>query len=96
MPRACDLKKGNVVEINGDAYIVKHIDVKTPSARGAVTLYKVRFTNLKTKGNTGSAAIFIMLEEAFNNGLFKPGDKILLVVPESARFNYGYIQLTCM
>ena len=54
------------------------------------------FTNLKTKGNTGSAAIFIMLEEAFNNGLFKPGDKILLVVPESARFNYGYIQLTCM
>ena len=49
MPRACDLKKGNVVEINGDNYVVKHIDVKTPSARGAVTLYKVRFTNLKTR-----------------------------------------------
>lgn len=49
MPKACDLKKGNVVEINGDAYMVKHIDVKTPSARGAVTLYKVRFNNIKTK-----------------------------------------------
>ncbi len=49
MLRACDLKKGNVVEINNEIYVVKHIDVKTPSARGAVTLYKVRFTNIKTK-----------------------------------------------
>ena len=49
MPKACDLKKGNVVEINGDAFMVKHIDVKTPSARGAVTLYKIRFSNIKTK-----------------------------------------------
>ena len=49
MPRACDLKKGQVVEINDEAYLVKHIDVKTPSARGAVTLYKVRFSNIRTK-----------------------------------------------
>lgn len=49
MPRACDLKKGNVVEINNDAYMVKHIDVKSPSARGAVTLYKIRFKHIKTK-----------------------------------------------
>lgn len=49
MLRACDLKKGNVVEINNEVYVVKQIDVKTPSARGAVTLYKVRFTNIKTK-----------------------------------------------
>ncbi|MBU1342720.1 MAG: elongation factor P-like protein YeiP [Proteobacteria bacterium] len=49
MPKACDLKKGNVVEINNDAYMVKHIDVKSPSARGAVTLYKVRFKNIKTR-----------------------------------------------
>lgn len=49
MPKACDLKKGQVVEINGDPYMVKHIDVRTPSARGAVTLYKVRFNNVKTK-----------------------------------------------
>ncbi len=49
MPRACDLKKGNVVEINSEAYMVKHIDVRSPSARGAVTLYKIRFSNIKTK-----------------------------------------------
>jgi len=49
MPKAGDLKKGNVVEINDEAYMVKHIDVKAPSARGAVTLYKVRFSSIKTK-----------------------------------------------
>jgi hypothetical protein len=38
MPKAGDLKKGNVVEINNEAYMVKHIDVRSPSARGAVTL----------------------------------------------------------
>jgi elongation factor P len=49
MPKVCDLKKGNVVEINDGTYIVKDIDVKSPSARGAVTLYKVRFNNIRTK-----------------------------------------------
>lgn len=49
MPKACDLKKNNVVEINGEAYMVKHIDVRTPSARGAVTLYKIRFNQVKTR-----------------------------------------------
>ncbi|WP_022664753.1 elongation factor P-like protein EfpL [Desulfospira joergensenii] len=49
MPKACDLKKGHVVEINDEAFIVKHIEVRTPSARGAVTLYKVRFSNIRTK-----------------------------------------------
>jgi len=49
MPKACDLKKGNVVEINDEAYMVKHIDVRTPSARGAVTLYRIRFSNIKSK-----------------------------------------------
>jgi len=49
MPKACDLKKGQVVEISGEPYLVKHIDVKTPSARGAVTLYKVRFSSIKTR-----------------------------------------------
>ena len=49
MPRACDLKKGNIVEINDDAYMVNHIDVRSPSARGAVTLYKIRFNNIRTR-----------------------------------------------
>ncbi len=48
MPKASELKKGMVIEINGDPYAVKSVDAKSPSSRGASTLYKVRFTNLKT------------------------------------------------
>lgn len=48
MPKACDLKKGVVIEINGIPHAVKNVDAKSPSSRGASTLYKIRFTNLKT------------------------------------------------
>ena len=54
------------------------------------------FTNLSTKGNTGAASIFISLDEAFNNGLFREGENILLMVPESGRFMSCYIHLTCV
>jgi 3-oxoacyl-[acyl-carrier-protein] synthase-3 len=54
------------------------------------------FTNLRTKGNTGAASIFIMLEEAFNSGRFSPGDRILLMVPESGRFSVSFVHLTCV
>jgi elongation factor P len=47
MLKASNLKKGNVVSISQQIYMVKHIDVKTPSARGALTLYKVRLMNIQ-------------------------------------------------
>lgn len=46
--KASDLKRGMIVEINGAPHIARQIDVKSPSSRGANTLYKVRFNNLKT------------------------------------------------
>ncbi len=52
------------------------------------------FTNLTTVGNIGSASIFISLEELMNSGKLKSGQKILLMVPESARFTYAYCLLT--
>jgi 3-oxoacyl-[acyl-carrier-protein] synthase III len=52
------------------------------------------FTNLSTKGNTGSASIFIMLEELLNSGRLQRGQRIMCVVPESARFTFAYMQLT--
>ena len=52
MFRASDLKKGDVVKVDGDPHIVETIKVQTPSARGTVTLYKIRFRNLKTKRKT--------------------------------------------
>lgn len=48
MPKANELKSGMVVEINGQPHAVKQVDAKSPSSRGASTLYKVRFNNLKT------------------------------------------------
>ncbi|MBL4587361.1 MAG: beta-ketoacyl-ACP synthase III [Flavobacteriales bacterium] len=52
------------------------------------------FTNLVDVGNVGSASIYIMLEELFNSGKLKKGQKLLLMVPESARFSYAYALMT--
>ena len=52
------------------------------------------FTNLAWVGNVGAASAYLMLEELFNSGKLKKGDTLLVMVPESARFNYGYILLT--
>lgn len=49
MPKASDLKRGMVVEVNDQPYSVKEIEVRNPSSRGASTLYKVRFNHLKTR-----------------------------------------------
>ena len=48
MPRASELKRGEVVDIEGTPHIVKQIEAKSPSSRGASTLYKIRFNNLIT------------------------------------------------
>lgn len=52
------------------------------------------FMNLFKVGNVGSASIYLMLEELFNSGNLKKGQKILLSVPESGRFSYSYAYLT--
>ena len=52
------------------------------------------FTNLRTIGNVGASSIYIMLEELFNSGKLKKGQKILLAVPESSRFSYVFSLLT--
>ena len=48
MPRASELKRGAAVEVNGKLLLVKQIDVHSPSARGAATLYKTRFSEIGT------------------------------------------------
>lgn len=52
------------------------------------------FLNLEHIGNIGAASIYLMLEELVASGKLKKGDKILLQVPESARFSYMYAYLT--
>ncbi len=52
MIAASDLKKGDAVTIDGDPCLVEVKTVQKPSARGAVTLYKFRFRNLRTGGKS--------------------------------------------
>lgn len=52
------------------------------------------FTNLTRKGNTGSASIFVILEELFHSERLKEGQKLLCFIPESGRFSIAYMMLT--
>jgi len=55
--------------------------------------YEKWFTNLTTCGNTGSASIYIMLEELFNSEKLNKGEKILCYIPESGRFSTAFMSL---
>ena len=46
--RANELKRGDLVDFDGQSCLVKKIDTRSPSARGASTLYKIRLDNLVT------------------------------------------------
>ncbi|MDR3181367.1 MAG: elongation factor P [Planctomycetaceae bacterium] len=46
---AKEIKRGEVVVYNGSPCIIETINVQSPSARGAATLYKFRARNLVTK-----------------------------------------------
>lgn len=56
--------------------------------------YDKWFTNLSEKGNTGSASIFVMLEELFKSQQLKAGQRMLCYIPESGRFSSAFMQLT--
>lgn len=52
------------------------------------------FVNLADIGNVGAGSIYLMVDELFRSGRLKPGEKILLLVPESSRFSYMFALLT--
>ena len=56
--------------------------------------YEKWFTNLTYKGNTGSASIYVMMEELFHSDKLQEGDKLLCYIPESGRFSIAYMLLT--
>ncbi len=62
------------------------VDLPIPMARW--------FTNLTSKGNTGAASIFIILDELFNGGHLRSGQRLLCYVPESGRFSSAFMHLT--
>lgn len=52
------------------------------------------FTNLSTVGNVGTVSFILMLEELLRTRDIREGQKILIQIPESARFTYAYALLT--
>ena len=52
------------------------------------------FVNLPKVGNIASASAYAMIEELLYSGKLKKGEKILVMIPESARFSYCYCMLT--
>lgn len=64
------------------------------TALGMEIPFEKWFYNLPKVGNVGSASAYFMLEELLNTGKAKKGDRVLVMVPESARFSYAYMYLT--
>lgn len=67
---------------------------KALEEKGAPVLPEKWFMNLAKVGNVGAGSIYLVLEELLASGKLKAGEKILLSVPESARFSYSYALLT--
>lgn len=44
-----ELKRGLIIDVDGDPCVIENINVQTPSSRGANTLWKVRARNLRTR-----------------------------------------------
>ncbi|HLP49725.1 MAG TPA: beta-ketoacyl-ACP synthase III [Chitinophagales bacterium] len=52
------------------------------------------FSNLSQVGNVGAGSVYLMIDELLAKGKLQKGQKLLLMVPESARFAYVYAYLT--
>ncbi|MBS0846874.1 elongation factor P-like protein YeiP [Citrobacter sp. JGM124] len=77
MARANEIKRGMVLNYNGKLLLVKDIDIQAPSARGAATLYKMRFSDVRNGQK---------VEERFK------GDDIVDTVTLTRRFvDFSYI-----
>jgi 3-oxoacyl-[acyl-carrier-protein] synthase-3 len=65
------------------------------AVRSGIDLPRERwFSNLSTTGNVGSASIYLLLEELLRRPDLQPGHRIFCIVPESGRFQFGYMLLT--
>ncbi|MCR6639311.1 MAG: beta-ketoacyl-ACP synthase III [Sporocytophaga sp.] len=95
----CKKRNFDVKEIS---YVLPHLSSEFFRLKIAEELIKSNldipqekwFTNLTSVGNIGAASVFVMVEEILNSGKLNIGDKLLLAVPESARFSYSYALLT--
>jgi 3-oxoacyl-[acyl-carrier-protein] synthase-3 len=75
------------------AHSLREEVVRLLTKAGAMIDERKWFSNLASKGNTGAASIFILLEELYHSGRLQAGEKILCHVPESGRALKGFMLL---
>jgi 3-oxoacyl-[acyl-carrier-protein] synthase-3 len=51
------------------------------------------YSNLVTRGNTGAASIFVMLDEFLRTREVRSGERILCFIPESGRFTVAFVMI---
>jgi 3-oxoacyl-[acyl-carrier-protein] synthase-3 len=68
--------------------------LNTISERNIDIPFEKWLLNLDRIGNIGAASAFFLMEELFHSGKLKKGEKILVMVPESARFSYTFMLMT--
>ena len=51
MPRASEIKKGEIVRHKERVCAVRRIEIRTPSSRGSNTLYRLKFQDIQTRQN---------------------------------------------
>lgn len=96
MIKACDLTKNSVVELQGDPHVVEQLRTQSPSARGASTLYKVRFRNVRTRAKLDQTfkGDDTLLESDFETRMvsfsYREGDRLAFMDLE----DYSQFELT--
>jgi len=96
------LMRTHDLDINELSYFLPHMssyyfEDKIDSAlreNGIIIPKEKWYSNLSSIGNIGAGSIYTMVDDLIQKDLLKPGDKILLTVPESARFSYVFCLLT--
>jgi 3-oxoacyl-[acyl-carrier-protein] synthase-3 len=78
--------------ISSDFFRPKIFEVMEVLGKGIP--YDKWFLNLSRLGNVGAASIYLMVHELLHSGRLKKGERIFLLVPESARFSYMFAMLT--
>jgi elongation factor P len=51
MPRASEVKKGEIVRYRGRVCAVRKIEIRTPSSRGSTTLYRMKLQDVQSHQN---------------------------------------------
>lgn len=91
--RALDPSKVDWLAIHYSSHLFRDQSYELAAKAGLDFPRERWFTNLYSKGNLGSASIFVLLEELLTSGKLRPGQNVLCVVPESGRFLFGYMLL---